>query len=151
MPIEHLPPRLRSIAERVRAWALTDAALMVIVGVSCIVRGAAYFVGTVTISTGSPHPSEVWMSLRGWAVVWATVGVVCVVASVRCRSRPAAIALAAAVGLHMLWGLSLLVAGVWLYGAGYFTISILAAYTVWRGSRMELRIREVGRSGGNHR
>lgn len=53
MPIDHLPPQLRTRAERLRAFLITDVALLIILGGECIVRGASY------LSLPPPgHPSE---------------------------------------------------------------------------------------------
>lgn len=143
MPIDHLPPRLRAPAERMRAWALTDAVLLVLLGVGCGVRGLSYL--QYDPLSGRDHPAEAWMPLETWGWVWLVVGIVCVAISLRHDCRLADMALYGDLGLHMLWGLSLMKAGIWLSGSWYLLFAGVIAYTVWRGSRAELRIREVRR------
>ena len=144
MPIDHLPPRLRAPAERLRAWALTDAVLLVLLGAAGLSRGISYLRDTpVGVLQGRAHPSESWMPLEVWGWVWITVAVLCLATSLRHRCRLADWGLYAGLGLHVLWGLSLIKAGLWLTGSWYLLFAASISYTVWRGSRMELRIREV--------
>lgn len=144
MPIDHLPPPLRRPAERLRAWALTDAVLLVFLGLGCVARGVSYLdYKPSAVLAGMQHPAEAWMGLETWGVVWIVAAVLCVVTSHRPKSRMANAALCAGIGLHILWGLSLLNAGVWLTAAWYLLFAAVIIYTIWRGSRQELKIREV--------
>ena len=79
MPIVHLPPSWRPPLERLRAFLLTDATAMLILGVSIILRGVSYM--PVTGVGVSSHPAEGALPISVWAVVWIGVGVLCLVAA----------------------------------------------------------------------
>lgn len=145
MPIDHLPRRWRPAAERVRAFALTDATVLLILGAGCLARGISYS-GLTSTAT---HPAEAWMSMGTWSSVWIALGVLCIGVAPWHRSATAALAVAAGVSLHMLWGFSFLWATMdgtmprgWVSSLGYFMVTSLVAWSVWRGSRTEIRIRE---------
>lgn len=146
MPIDHLPVPLRRPAERLRAWALTDAVLLVLLGLGCVARGVSYLdYKPSAVLAGMQHPAEAWMSLDAWGIVWITVGAANLVLSLKHTCRLADLAFYAAIGLHILWGLSLWKVGVWLTASWYLLFAAAIVYTLWRGSRDELRIREVRR------
>lgn len=146
MPIDHLPRRLRGPAERIRDGLLTDATALVILGAGMIARGISY--SDIAGPGPSGHPAESWMTMGTWSIVWVAVGVLCLTIAPWHRTFTAAISVGAGVGLHLLWGLSFLWQSIeehsraWVSSIGYFMIVALVSWAVWRGSRIEIRVRE---------
>lgn len=147
MPIKQLPQPLRPPVERLRRFLLTDATVLIILGVACIARGFSY---TGAVSSIRTHPAEGLLSIGWWAVIWIAVGVACIVSSPWHRSVTAALALAAGASLHVLWALSFIWVSIdgsmprgWVSSIGYIAVSALVLWSVWRGSREEVRVREV--------
>lgn len=158
MPIEHLPPRIRHPVERLRAGLMTDGTALVILGAGIIARGISY--SSIAGPGPSGHPAESWIPMEWWSLVWVTVGVLCCAAATRPRSLLAALALGSGVALHILWGASFAWQALedhnrsWVSSIGYFMISALVLWSVWRGSRTDIRLREgvpYGRSDDNRR
>ena len=149
MPIDHLPRRLRGPAERIRDSLLTDATALVILGAGMIARGISY--SDIAGPGPSGHPAESWMTMGTWSIVWVAVGVLCLTIAPWHRTVTAALAVGAGVGLHLLWGLSFLYESWhdggrgWVSSIGYFMIVALVSWSVWRGSRIEIRVREAHR------
>lgn len=149
MPIDHLPRRLRAPAERIRDGLLTDATVLVILGAGMIARGISY--SDVAGPGPSGHPAESWMTMGSWSMVWVAVGVLCLAIAPWHRTVTAALAVGAGVGLHLLWGLSFLYESWhdggrgWVSSIGYFMVVALVSWSVWRGSRIEIRVREAPR------
>lgn len=146
MPIERLPLRLQAPAVKLRSFLLTDAAVMIILGLECIGRGAAY------LDNAPPaHPSERWFSITTWAVVWVALGAACLSASVKSRSLAAAVCTSACVGINMVWAGSLATAMLTSHGpntgwggsAVYAAVGLLALHSIWKGNRIEIRVRQV--------
>lgn len=140
MPIEHLPPRLRSPAERLRGFLLTDATVMLILGVSIILRGVSY----MPIMGGgvSSHPAEGALPISVWAIVWTGVGVLCLASSPWHEGPVAAVALGLGIGLNALWAASFFTASItgdmsrgWVTGTGYGTVAVVVLWSVWRHKR----------------
>ena len=147
MPIDHLPRRLQPAADRIRGFLLTDATALVILGAGMIARGISY---SDRVGPGpSGHPAESWMTMGTWSIVWVAVGVLCLGIAPWHRTLTAAISVGAGVGLHLLWGLSFLWQSIeehsrtWVSSIGYFMIVALVSWAVWRGSRIEIRVREA--------
>lgn len=149
MPIEHLPPRLRPPAERLRAVLLTDAGAMLILGVAMIVRGLSY---RDLESVALFHPMDVSLPLWVDSALWTGVGVVLVVAARWHECMIARLALSAATGLLTLWGLLFLFAPPAQFtqrGVMYLALALVTLWAVWRGRRGEIRVVEgVAHAGG---
>ena len=148
MPIEHLPPVTRPWAERLRDWLLTDAGLMLILGVMMIVRGVAY---SNLGQEGLYHPADVFMPRWVAAGVWLGVGSSLLVSSVRQSSLLARVSLSAAVATLALWGMIFMLAPPAAFsqrGIVYLSFAMLVLWASWRGRRGEIRIREELPSGG---
>lgn len=149
MPIDHLPKRLRAPAEKLRDSLLTDATALVILGAGMIARGVSY--SDVAGPGPSGHPAESWMTMGTWSLIWVAVGVLCLAIAPWHRTVTAALAVGAGVGLHLLWGLSFLYESWhdggrgWVSSISYFMIVALVSWSVWRGSRIEIRVREAPR------
>ena len=140
MPIEHLPPRLRSPAERLRGFLLTDATVMLILGVSIILRGVSYM---PVLGVGvSSHPAEGALPISVWAIVWTGVGLLCLASSPWHEGPVAAVALGLGIGLNALWAASFFTASItgdmsrgWVTGTGYGTVAVVVLWSVWRHKR----------------
>ncbi|MGP5269789.1 hypothetical protein ACTXK0_05180 [Corynebacterium variabile] len=147
MTIERLPRAMRPPAERLRSFLLTDATVLLILGACCIARGVAY---TGAVGAVRTHPAEEMLSIGWWAVIWIAVGIACIAASPWHRALVAAIALAAGVSLHIAWALSYIWESAdgdtprgWVGSIGHVAVATLVLWSVWRGSREEVRVREV--------
>lgn len=122
MPIDRLPEKWRPHGLKLRAWAMTDASLFLLIATMtsiitlwALVDGAA----------------------PGWIMLWATVAVANAVAVWLPDGRFAAITLALTVGLLALRGI-LLVAGGDKWGVIIVFVCFFIARDVWRGSRLEV-------------
>lgn len=140
MPIEHLPTRMQPAALRVRDWCLTNGPALIILGGGIIARGVSYIPGESGIPSPASHPAEMLLPIGWWAVIWITIGVVCLIAAAVPRVQPAAVG--AGVGLHSIWALSFLADSIaygsprgWIPAVGYASIALLVMWSVWRGSR----------------
>lgn len=147
MPIDHLPRRLRRPAERLRSAMLTDGTALVILGIACVARGASYW--GYDPRTGSSHPAEELMTIGLWSGVWIIIGAMLVLIAGWHDTGTAAILYGAGVALHILWALSFLRATWtgdmprgWVSAIGYATVAALAVWSVWRGSRTEVRVEQ---------
>lgn len=139
MPIQYLPASVQPTAYRLRGWALTDAPALVILGIGLLLRGVSYMPHLVGDSPSS-HPAEGFFPIQVWGVIWAAVGIACLVATVWERAAPAAIG--AGVGLHAIWAMSFVADSIidhsprgWLPAVGYASTALLVMWAVWRGSR----------------
>jgi hypothetical protein len=126
-----------------RRFATSDEAGLLIVGTIAAVRAFAYTPLTLPPETKATHPAEAWVSMDVWSVVWGVVAVLCFAAAVAWRTRPAAVAFGAIVGLHALFGFSFLFATLsgdmgrgWVSANSYVAISFLV---LWGLSRREPR------------
>ena len=148
MPIEHLPPRFRPPALRLKNFLLSDAPALIILGVGILARGLSYsphVLGPAPRSGG--HPAEAALPMPVWSVIWVAVGVLCLVGAVWSRRKIAALAVGLGVGLNMLWAGSFLAATItgdmargWVSAVGYASVALLVVWAVWRGSRAEVTI-----------
>lgn len=145
MPIDHLPRRLQPPVLRLRSALLTDGTALVILGIACIARGMSYY--GYEPRGGNSHPAEELMSIGLWSGVWIIIGGMLIVAARWHDTGSAAIIYGAGVALHILWALSFLRATWtgdmprgWVSAIGYTTVAAFAVWSVWRGSRDEVRV-----------
>lgn len=141
MPIDHLPPRLRTPAERLRCFLLTDATALIILGVSIILRGVSYIPHEIggRIDT---HPAEGVLPISAWAVIWIGVGILCIITVPWHQGPVAAVAIGLGLGLHALWAASFFTATItgempsgWVTGTGYLALALAVLWGVWRDKR----------------
>lgn len=141
MPIDHLPVRLRSPAERARNFLMTDSGVMVILGVTMFIRGASYYSLGAHVLV-NPLDTELPSALTsGW---WISVGVGLVVASKWQATAPARIILMLGVGTLVAWGSLFLFAPPAAFaqrGIIYLALATVIVWSVWRGRRGEVRVR----------
>lgn len=142
MPIDHLPIRLRSPAERIRAYLITDAGVMIILGISMIARGLSYLsLGQhVLVNPIDTHISP-WV-LASW---WLIVGISLVVASWWQASAVSRIILMIGVSTLAAWGSAFIFAPPAAFsqrGIIYLALAAVVVWSVWRGRRGEIRMRE---------
>ena len=150
MPIEHLPRHLRTPAKRLRSFLMSDAPVLIILGLGILARGLSYsphVFGRAPRSGG--HPAEAALPMPMWSIIWVSVGVLCLVAAVWSRRQIAALAIGLGVGLNMLWAGSFVAATItgdmargWVTAIGYASVALLVIWAVWRGSRAEVTIPE---------
>lgn len=147
MPIERLPVRLRPPLERLRRILMSDAGVMWILGVAMIIRGISYFdLGSVVLF----HPVDLLFPIWVDAALWIGVGTTLLVASRWHRSLFGRMTLAASTGFIALWGFLFLFAPPAQFaqrGIMYLAIAAIVIWSVWRGKRGEIRIREGGADG----
>lgn len=147
MPIDHFPARLRPPLERLRCILMTDAGVMWILGVAMIVRGLSYFdLGVVVLF----HPVDLFFPIWVDATIWIGVGTTLLIASRWHSSRFGRMTLAASTGLIALWGFLFLFAPPAQFaqrGVMYLAIAGIVIWSVWRGKRGEIRIREGAADG----
>lgn len=142
-------------ARTLRRFSTTDGMGLLILGAASIGRGISYAPGIIPESTRSTHVAETWLPMVAWSVVWVSVGVLCVIASSDWRSRGAALAVGAAVGLHFLWGASFMWGTMmgdmgrgYVSALSYLAICFLALWAFSRGRREDGAPREVMRRDG---
>lgn len=142
MPIDHLPPRLRSPATRLRGFLMTDAGVMIILGGMMLLRGISYIdVGAEQLY----HPADIALPLVIPGSIWTLTGVWLLVASRWQATAFGRAALATGVSVLALWG------GLFLFsppaafsqrGVLYLGLAAMVIWAVWRGKRGEIRVRE---------
>lgn len=140
MPIEHLPPRVKPGARRVRDWALGIGPALIVLGVGAIARGVSYTPLLMSEHARQAHPVEGTLTMDTWAWIWVVAGVAAVVSAGWSRAAP--VAVGAGVGLNLLWGASFITDALikgsvrgWLPAVGYVSVAVLVWWAVWRGSR----------------
>ena len=110
-----------------------------------ILRGVSYLPGSVDTSRSPAHFFEELAGPPVWAVVWITLGVLCLAATAVGRLVPAAVG--GTVGIHAAWALSFL--GVWVTGEsargwvsalGYAGVAFLFLWAFARGKRSEVTL-----------
>lgn len=141
MPIEHVPARWRPRAERLRGWLLTDATLLVILGVVFICRG----IGFLPPPGLDVHPWEL-SAPTVWGVVWAVLGVICLATAPWYASRVGAAVLGLASGLLVFWGLTFALVDIdelLTRGSIYLGWSATIWWAIWRGRRGEITVRHM--------
>lgn len=141
MPIDHLPVRLRSPAERARNLLMTDAGVMLILGVTMIIRGVSYYsLGAHVLVNPLDTELPSWVA-SGW---WISVGVALVVSSWWQATAPARVILMLGVGTLAAWGSLFLFAPPAAFaqrGIIYLALATVIVWSVWRGRRGEVRVR----------
>lgn len=132
--------RLR-LVNRIRAFCLSDGVPLMVLGLGIAARGLSY--GPQGPKGPVTHPAEAALPMSVWGVIWVTVGVACVVASLWAESRAAAVTLGVGVGLNLLWAGSFIAASVmgdmprgWVTAVGYLSISLLVMWSTWRGGKL---------------
>lgn len=139
MPIDHVPARWRPGAERLRAWMLTDASLLLILGGVFIARG----IGFMPPPGDDIHPWEVTSPLM-WGVIWTGVGAAALIAAPWHADRIGAAILGVATGLLVFWGLAFALIDVDEFltrGTIYLGWASVILWAVWRGRRGEITVR----------
>lgn len=110
-----------------------------------ILRGVSYLPTHVDTSRAPAHFFEELAGPPVWAVVWITLGVLCLAATAVGRLVPAAVG--GTVGIHAAWALSFL--GVWVTGEsargwvsalGYAGVAFLFLWAFARGKRSEVTL-----------
>lgn len=136
--IERLTQRL---ANRGRAFAMSDGVPLMILGLGIAARGLSY--GPQGPKGPVTHPAEAVLPMWEWGVIWVTVGFFCAVAALRPKTRVAAVALGMGVGLNLLWAGSFIAASIigdmprgWVTAVGYLSISLLVMWATWRGGKL---------------
>lgn len=149
MPIDRLPTRWRTPAERLRAILLTDAGVMIILGLVFIVRGASYWSLGQSVLV---HPADVLVPDPVMSAVWITLGVLLVGLSPWHTSRAGRGMLGVATATLAFWG-SLFIfsppAAFTQRGIIYLGLAGIAIWAVWRGRRGEIRVTEVPHAAGH--
>lgn len=147
MPIKYLPEPLQPGALRVRAFLMTDATAIIILGLGVFIRGLSYTpYGAGRPPSPGSHPAETFLPLHIWAVVWVAAGAACIVAAFLKNDTVKIAALAMGTSLNTLWGCSFLFSGftehgnprAWVSSIGYFSIVALVMWAVWRGKRGDM-------------
>lgn len=137
MPIDYLPEPLYTPAERLRSFLLTDASVLVIVGVAMLARG----IGLLPPPGQDIHPWEGSIPLSAWIVVWVGLGVTSIIAAPWHKTKVAAYILATDVMLITLWGATFVFVDadeLFSRGAIYLGWSLTILWAVWRGRRGEI-------------
>ncbi|WP_312981106.1 hypothetical protein [Corynebacterium sp.] len=134
--------------QRARCFATTDGMGLLILGAASIGRGISYAPGIIPESTRSSHVAETWLPMTAWSAVWVAVGVLCVIASGYWRSKGAALAVGASVGIHFVWGASFLWGTLsgemgrgYVSALSYLAICALAMWAFTRGRREDGEVR----------
>lgn len=149
MPIEHLPPRVRPAALRVRRFLMTDSTALLVLAVVQIAVGVYYLPRVLGDPLHWERPAEAIMPITAWAWVHIVVGAVCFVAAFIDSSKLAVFALASATGLNLSWAFSLLAASIehdqavlWLVGVLILAMTVSLMWAVWRGKRGDIPLGE---------
>lgn len=141
MPIEHVPARWRPGVERLRSLLLTDASLLIILGLVFIARG----IGFLPPPGADIHPWEL-TAPTAWGVVWASVGVAALLVVPWHAGRAGAAVLGGAVGLLVFWGLAFALIDIdelATRGSIYLGWALTILWAVWRGRRGEITVRHM--------
>ena len=111
-----------------------------------ILRGVSYLPVSVDTSRSPAHFFEELAGPPVWAVVWITLGVLCLAATRAARLVPAAVG--GTVGIHTAWALSFLAAWAtgattrgWVSALGYAGVAFLFLWAFARGKRSEVTLR----------
>lgn len=141
MPIEKLPLKAQPVAYKLRAVVMSDATLLVVIGIMAIARGITY----LAVESPANHIVEMWMPLGAWAILWIVAGGLTLTGAVFYQSTFAALTIGLLVGIYVLWGCSYFLQSLlvgpplWTSAINHWGIATIALWAVWRGSRMHLR------------
>lgn len=140
MPIEYLPASWRPPVARVRDAMMTDAAVMVILGVVMIARGVSYWDPGAHIFV---HPLDVMLPTWAISLGWAGVGAVLVGAARWHATVVGRAVLSVAVAILGGWGALFIFAPPAAFsqrGIIYLGLAAVIIWAVWRGKRGEIRV-----------
>lgn len=148
MPIDHFPRRIQPAAYRLRKWAMTDGPALLFISVLSLILGASYG-GLFGGYQAMIHPIEEATTQEFWATVWALIGVGGLFGAIVSCERTRNVVFTLWSAMMLLWGSSYLIAW-WAEdidrGVGWATLYLLTpslvSWTVWRGSRSELVVKE---------
>lgn len=134
------------VRDHARRWLLSAGPALFIAGVVVVGRGLSYMDGLFGPAPRSGgHPAENIFSLDWWAVIWVTLGVVCLLSSIRPRQPVASLAFGGAVFVNSMWGFSFTLATMsgemsrgWVTALGYFAVAAFLMWTAWLTSRSEV-------------
>ncbi|MBE7338137.1 hypothetical protein [Corynebacterium aurimucosum] len=149
MPIKHLPKSWQPHAYRFRHWCMSDAPVLVMIGVMSSIYGCAHL-GILGEYQARVHPLEDFIPLHIWGICWLVVGAIACVAAVWPSSILALLILVFWAVLMEMWGTSYFVSwasGAWQRGVASGSIHcmfpVVVAWALWRGHRTEILIKEV--------
>lgn len=143
MPVDKLPARFAPAGYRARAFLMTDATLLIVLGLYLVMRG----IGMLPPPLGDLHPWESLVPATMWAGVWIGLGVASLLVAPWHSRRVASLVLAADVMLTMLWGMTFVLADFDQFvarGSVYLALGTLVVWAVWRGKRSEVKVGERG-------
>lgn len=142
MPITHLPPRMKPAAYRVRAWAKTDATVLLVLSIACLARAWSNLGHPDNIIT---HPLEQIVPDWMWLFSWLSVGVIAGVGAFNQDSWVGRAGVGLGVGMHVALAFSYLLAslspnypdGMWSLSILPIAIVLIVVWSVWRGHLQE--------------
>lgn len=141
MPIDKLPPKYQPAAYGLRAFLMTDATALLILGFFFLARGAGWLIQK---GTAGPHPVKlIGFPVAAWVAVAVTLGVACLVAAAWHQSTVGVITLALSVTLISLWGMAFLpdsLANFLERGSVYLALAVMTMWAVWKGKRGEITL-----------
>ncbi|EEW50411.1 hypothetical protein HMPREF0290_0859 [Corynebacterium efficiens YS-314] len=120
---------------------MTDAGVMLILGVTMIIRGISYWSLGAHVLVNPLDTSLPSAMTSGW---WISVGVALVVASKWQATAPARVILMLGIGTLAAWGSLFLFAPPAAFaqrGIVYLALATVIVWSVWRGRRGEVRVR----------
>lgn len=129
---------------------MTDAGVMIILGVAMIVRGVSYWnLGSVVLF----HPVDTMFPIWVDSALWTGIGVLMVVAARWHSTCLGRWVLAGTTGFIAMWGLLFIFAPPAQFaqrGVMYVAIAALVIWSIWRGRRGEIRVREGAAHDSTH-
>lgn len=141
MPIDKLPLRCRPAAYKLRAFLMTDATALLILGLCFLARGAGWL---IRHGPAGPHPlTLIGLPVAAWVAVAVVLGVACLVVAVWHQSTAGVITLALSVALISLWGMAFLPDSLATFlerGSVYLALAVMTMWAVWRGKRGEITL-----------
>lgn len=141
MPVDKLPSKYQPAAYKLRAFLMTDATALLILGLCFLARGAGWL---LRHGPAGPHPLKlVGLPVVVWMAVAVTLGVACLVAAVWHQSTVGVVTLALSVTLISLWGMAFLPASLATFlerGSVYLALAVMTVWAVWRGKRGEITL-----------
>lgn len=133
-----------------RTWWATDAAGLLICSAATIARGISYMPGFVDQNRRAAHYLESVFQPSVWSVVWISIGLICLIATLSPKLMPTCVGLV--VGIHAAWGTSFMAGQffderlprAWVSALSYYLICALILWAFGRGRATEVRIDEEG-------